>query len=174
MLIEHDGLGCAGLENPLFLLGQADGGQVGKPQLLECAESRTELALAPVDENQVWKLPTFFQNAAIASENDLAHGREVVGLTRFHASDLVLAVVAPFGLTSLERDHRRDRLTTLDVGDIEPFDTLGPVRKLENFTEGIEPLARLAPLLAEIELVGESGVPAYQLDEPSFPTALGA
>jgi len=86
----------------------------------ECLQRRIELALAPVNENQIGERLPFPLQAAVAAAHRLAHHREIIGCG--FGADAEVPVVAAVRLAVDKTDHRSDRVSALNVGDIKSFD----------------------------------------------------
>ena len=70
-------------KHQLFLLGEANGHQVGLPQTRKRVVGRRDLPFTAIDDHQVRKRPPVLQQAPIAPSYDFPHSRKVVLETRF-------------------------------------------------------------------------------------------
>src|SRR5262249_687770 len=149
----------------LRTLGDADEGDVGKPDLGERRPRRPDLPLAPVDEDRVGRDALPARDASVAARERLVERAVVVA--RREALDVVAAVFAPAHVHPIVHHARRDRRLAHRVADVEALDALRAVGQPQRFAERREP-GPLRALLREPSLERLPRVFARHL-EPGAP-----
>ena len=141
-----------------------------KPELGEGREGRRELPFATVNEYQIGLLSSFLEHTPITPQDDFPHRCKVVG-SLGNGLDLVLAMLAAFGLSIFEDHHRCHDVATLDVGDVEAFDAAGLVRQVQKLAQSLKTRCSLATLLLIGKLEGQPGIPTDQIHHAPLATA---
>ena len=144
------GVGAAGQEQLLALLGEPRQRQVVEAQLVEDLLGRGDLALAAVDDHEVGHRPAELLGFALLpvpcppepSPQDLLVRGEVVRSD--DRPDLEPAVLARPRLALLEHDHAADRIGALDVRDVVALDPERRPGQLQRRRQLLERRQRLA------------------------------
>jgi len=79
---ERDRIHAIACVQQLLFFRDADGDQIGEPELLESRVSGGQLPLAAVDEHQVRKGAALLEQLAVATQDDFVDGRKII-LTGF-------------------------------------------------------------------------------------------
>ncbi len=151
-------------EEQFLALGEAGHRLIAQAQLLEGLDRGAQLALAPVDEDEVRQILPLLQETLVPPAHDLAHGSEVVRGPR-EALHPELAVVGLLRKPLLEDHHRRHDVGALDIGDVEALDASRLDLEVEDVTERPEDLLGLLSRVLPLQLEGQARVADHEVQQ---------
>src|SRR5215469_572999 len=167
MVIEHHRFNFLAVDvDNFFAFGNGSQGLINDFQRVECLGGSVQLPKSAVDQDQARHTLLFILNTLVAACDHLAHGGEIVHAC--YALDNEFPVVGFFHLAVFPDNHGGDCLGTLNMRDIETFNSLWQLRKDERILQRLLNGALAGLHHAEALVKRLLGVVAGKVDERSL------